>query len=157
MLSWNRDVYSIFASSSRPQQLMHVVISAFRQALIVWLDSKHKLVACIFSIERSTLQTESFVLLSEKTTCNQPLCLKCGKLCGGRKPFLTKKWLGHWHLHVAWGMYVMYTVCVGYNFCIWNKYALKIHKRSLHPSAHDGRYHSFSKYYQVRYQYQFKG
>lgn len=49
---------------------MRVVISAFRQALIVWLGSKHKLVARIFSVESSPLQTETFALLSEKATCN---------------------------------------------------------------------------------------
>ncbi len=69
-LSPNRDVSSIFAPSSRPQQLMRVVISAFRQALIVWLGSKHKLVAHIFSVGSSPLQTETFALLSEKVTCN---------------------------------------------------------------------------------------
>lgn len=49
---------------------MRVVISAFRQALIVLLGSKHKLVARIFSVESSPLQTETFALLSEKATCN---------------------------------------------------------------------------------------
>lgn len=50
-LARNRDVSSIFAPSSRPQQPMRVVISTIRQALIVWSGSKHKLVPCISSTE----------------------------------------------------------------------------------------------------------
>lgn len=50
-LTRKRDVSSIFAPSSKPQQPMRDVISTIRQALIVWSGSKHKLVACISSTE----------------------------------------------------------------------------------------------------------